>query len=91
MAPRTEMQGLGSYMRAVGRHLKTDNTLRCAEAAKYAHSDDVPYAFMVLLRLELRGIAQRVLVHDGDTYDLGFVRGYKWHEAAAMYNWEEDE
>ena len=87
MAPKDALvKGLGAYMRDIGRNLQDSKPMSPKDAAKHAHGvvADEPYCTMVLLRLEIRGIAKRFDVY----IDNGFVRGENWHEAARMYKWD---
>jgi hypothetical protein len=85
------MHGLGSRMRSVGRLLHPSTPITAQQASiAIGEVADVPYCMQVLLRLELRDIAKRVLVTSDEgpvKYDLGFVRGKDWDLAAHMYKW----
>lgn len=95
MTPESEfaIRSLGTYMRHAARMLHESNPITSSDVHKNAiksGSIDVPYMMAVLLRLEARGIAKRVLVGGGYAhYDLGFIRGPNWLAAAHMYKWYE--
>jgi len=88
------VRGLGAYMRAIGAKLRTHKPMTAEEGAIHARNVDMPYAMMVLLRLELRDIATRVLTtptHLGVTPAYGFIRGPRWRDAADVYKWKDED
>lgn len=85
--PQLDMRGLGAVMRAIGRRLHETEPLSAEQAHAAAGGADVPYCAMVLMRLEQRGVAKRVLITVGDLPELAYVRGPRWEEAAHVYHW----
>lgn len=77
MTARDPTHYLGTYMRAVGKQL-TATPMTIKQAHAFVCIDE-GYAAATLIRLRDRKVASEV--------EGGFVRGPRWHDAAAHYGW----